>query len=83
LLAAIQKLGTNSGTLSNLQKKISRKLKNSLLLKMALQDELEKIKAREDYRDGVEGYKDRGQDMYDACLKVVRLLKLELSKLKF
>lgn len=80
--AGIKKFGDSSSTRVALQKKISRKLKQSMLVKMALQDELEKISSREDYKNSLAGYEDRGKDMYDACIKVIKILKVELSKIK-
>ena len=69
-------------TLVNLQKKIAKKLKQSMVLKIALQDELELVSKQEKYEHNQKGWLDKGSDMYEACLKVIRELKVTMGNLK-
>mgnify|MGYP001407812580 CR=1 FL=1 len=69
-------------TLISLQKKISRKIKKSMFLKIAMQDELEIAASRESYENNEKGYLKKGNDMYVACLRVVKRLKKGLASIR-
>ena len=77
-----QKLNDNAESIENIQKKIARKIKNSMFLKMALQDALSDVSDREEYENTEDGYREKGIEMYKACLEVIAKLKYELSKIK-
>ncbi len=54
-----------------------------MFLKMALQDPLSDLSESEKYENSSDGYLEKGAEMYKACLKVVKKLKIKLSKIKF
>jgi hypothetical protein len=89
LSAAIKKTSNSMESAPNeersvqtIQKKIARKIKNSMFLKMALQDPLSSLAESEKYQNNREGLIKKGNEMYKACLEVVVDLKLRISKIK-
>ena len=71
-----------SKDIQNLQKKNARKIKSSMLLKMALQDELSDLSLNEGYETNQKGYMKKGTEMYNAILRVTTKLKTEISSIK-
>ncbi len=67
-------------SLRAIQKKVSKKMKASMFLKIALQDALDNVSNDEGYEYTPQGYMDRGSEMYKACLNVIRKLKKDIAK---
>ena len=73
---------SSGGSIENLQKKVAKKMKKSMVVKMALQDSLSKLTYSEDYENTEQGYREKGVEMYKACLEVIKNLKQEVNKIK-
>jgi hypothetical protein len=86
--AALDKMNENnfddaySEQIQNIQKKIAKKIKGSMFLKMALQDELSDLDLNEGYASNQKGYLEKGIEMYQTIVRVITKLQIKLSKLK-
>ena len=67
-------------SLKAIQNKVSKKMKSSMFLKIALQDALHNVSADEGYEYTQQGYMNKGSEMYKACLKVIKQLKKDIAK---
>jgi len=73
---------SNELLIHGIQKKIASKIKTSMFLKMALQDALSDLAESEKYENNRHGYIKKSNEMYKACLDVLRELKGKISKIK-
>lgn len=76
-----EKVSFDSVKFKALHSKVAKKLKGSLILKMALQGALNDIFSDEGYEHSERGNLKKAIEMYKACLKVIRVLKQKLSTL--
>ena len=67
-------------SLKAIQKKVSKKMKASMFLKIALQDALHDVSSDEGYEYTAKGYMNKGSEMYKVCLDVIRKLKKDIAK---